>query len=363
MTTRDSKSATSRLSALVRRRSLLTGGVAAVGLLLVSEGISEPASAATQPATGTDLSATVSQPRAVRTFSTDFRSMHTADVGGMVVLASTSAVERGARCELSYDARVFEASAPVVMTSRRVSRVAAEFDGSGAAGRVAFAIDQPFGADDGEIGVLVPLAARRLYPAENIGPFEPPTLRVTTPDGRSTTVALADAPVASPVTPWGVEVSGAWTAIAVRESQGRTQYRVPAFVRIRSVGPAAAPAGVEVQLTFDRGVVSSCTVTEARIDGETVDHGRFASQAAFDGDELRCVLTLPDEVAAGSVVDIAVEVTGDAGARLEGIVFARVVVTGAESPGRPERATGRRMLIDVTNSGATDSVNAADGMV
>jgi hypothetical protein len=345
---------------MVGRRGVLAGGAGALGLLLLRKFGGSPAAAAAELAV---VGVSVEQRRVVRTFDAGFGSVFETAVGAMVLLSCGEVIAAGSQIQVTYDARVFEVSSPMVMTAQRVVKAVAETNQTADTGQVAFRVDQRFGGDAGDVGVLVPLAVRRLYPGENIGRFAAPMLRVEMPDGRTVTAELAAPLVETPVAPWGVEVSGAWTDIPVREGKTAKSYRVPALVQVRSVGPGAVPAGASMTLNVDRAVVLGCVVVAVTLDGSPVDPAGFAPVSSQEGDAYRAAVTIPAEIEAGSVLEMTFEISGAEGARLDGIVFARAVVEGVSTAERPERVTGRTMLIDVTNSGVVDSVGAAAGMV
>lgn len=342
----------------IGRRGVLVGGVGLVSLALLGEITAGPATAETLPS---PIRAAPTQPRMINTFSADFGTVFSSSVGSVVQLSCDHKVETGARCEVTYDARLYEVSTPMIITPRHVKSAEAQTTVEGNLGQATFAVDSAFGGEDGDLAVLVPLIPRELYPAENIGRIATPVMRVVTTDGSATHVELGMSDEEAVAVPWGVELSGSWVEIPVREGRAARTYRLPALVRLRSVGPGPIPAGTVVAVTLDRSVASGCVVTDVVLDNEPIANTGFTTSSSVDGDELRTRVRLPESIESGRILEMTLATTTASAPQLDGIVFARVYSQGVIAADRPERVTGRTTLIDVTNSGAADSVGAASG--
>ena len=202
-------------------------------------------------------------------------------------------------------------------------------------------------AQDDELPVvLLPLRARHLYPAENIGAVAPLTVELSRAGRRERRAYVWKAPeqvTSGPV--WGAHVSASFV-----ETAGA--YRAPAVVRVESVGPQPVPAGALVRVEVDHAV-TGLTVASAEVDGVVVDlTGRLQPGLVTS------VLEVPvPPLAAGSELTLQLEAAGAGSARGDSAAASVRVVVPPGTPGHV-RATGAMLAADVTSSGA--SLHVAD---
>jgi hypothetical protein len=346
----------------VSRRVLLAGGG---GTVLANLLQTDRASAARETATLDRVAVKHLLTQRVECFSQDFATAFGADSASVIELGAASEVAAGTRAVVEFDERMFAAGKPTLFTRGTLRSVSAEKTEHNGRIRVEFEIDRGFGGSEEAIGVGLPMTPRPLYPTENLGELQPAILTVTAPGSASSeTFDLLGTVTPRTVAPWGVEVSGAWDTIRVRELKRERSYRAPSLVRVLSIGPGPVPTGTAT-VTVDGNLIEQLDIEEARIDGETVDPSQVQLETSRIGTELRVEVRTGFEIPAGSALQFSVNPVGR-GERptvSEGIVFARADFTATPDDARPRRSTGRDTFIDVTESGTVEQSDAAEGTV
>ncbi|WP_258725775.1 hypothetical protein [Cellulomonas sp. NS3] len=207
--------------------------------------------------------------------------------------------------------------------------------------------------------VLLPLVPRALYPAENVADVVPLTLTLT---GGAGEYRWADVSTSTPRAPWGAELAAAWTSCGVGAAGAARSYRFPVGVRVAGVGPGPVPAGTRLTVDLDARLVAAVAAPELRLDGAPLDRSRAEVTSTRAGDLLRTVVRLRDEVPAGTVLDVALDVTPSGSAQdVAGLHYATVTLAGVDDAARPQRATGRCSVSDLTSSGTPHAESATCG--
>jgi hypothetical protein len=323
--------------------------------------------ASAAPDSGQSIPVTVSHllTQRVESFCQDFAAAYSADWAGVLELGAAGEVAAGTRAVVEFDERIFAVGKAVLFAGGSVRSVSAVKTDQAGRAQVAFEIDRSFGGGDGTIGIGLPMTPRPLYPGENLGGLQPVVLTLTPPVSESSeSFDLLGSITRRAVAPWGVEVSGAWSTINVRERNKARSYRAPNLVRILSIGPCPAPAGI-VTVTVDGNLIERLDIDSALLDGAPVDASQIQVKTERVSAELRVDIRTAFEVPADSVLEVLVTPHGHGENPTvpEGIVFARAEFAAAVERARPRRATGRDTFIDVTESGTVELADAAKGTI
>jgi hypothetical protein len=199
--------------------------------------------------------------------------------------------------------------------------------------RATVIIPRVIGRDAESLDLAVPLSTRELYPGDNYGRPADIIVETRTPAGavaRSTISRTADV---AAVQPWGVDIACGWTAVAVTDAGRPSTYRFISHVRVESVGPFPVPPGLKVTVQAEDGVAGT----------EILFAPELAAGAAW-------TLALESEMAPDREIG-------------EGVVFARAFAAASDSTSRPERSTGRRLSIAISDSGRPIASTDAQGKV
>ncbi len=346
----------------VSRRMLLTGGGGAVlaNVLGADRALAAPDSRASIPVTVNHLLT-----QGVECFSEDFATAYRADWSGVIELGAAEPIAAGTHAVVEFDERTFAAGKATLFVGGSVRSLSVLNTDHAGRTRIAFDIDHGFGGGDATIGIGLPMTPKPLYPCENLGEPQPAILTLTAPGSESPeSFDLLGSVVPRAVAPWGVEVSGAWSTLDVRERNKQRSYRAPNLVRILNIGPFPAPAGT-VTVTVDGSLVERLDIESALLDGVPIVANLLPVESTRSGQELRADIGTAFEMPVGSVLEIFVspQARGENPTVAEGIVFARTEFASIADDSRPRRSTARDTLIDVTESGTLEQSDAAKGTI
>lgn len=332
----------------VARRTVL-GLLASVGGVVAAS----PARADPRPSTGRRprLALSVVGVVPVVTFAPDWSVTRSFDLPLALRVDGWAGPRDELTLTVTYDRRVLDVVPQGVAASDGMawSTGAARVDAAaGDVGTLSVDLRRPAArAQDDELPVvLLPLRARHLYPAENIGAVAPLTVELARAGGRERRASVWQASeqvTSGPV--WGAHVSASFV-----ETAGT--YRAPTVVRVESVGPRPVPAGSLVRIEVDHAV-TGLTVASAEVDGVVVElAGRLQPGLVTS------VLEVPvPPLAAGSELLLHLEATGAGSPGADQAAASVRVVVPPGAPGHV-RATGAMLAADVTTSGT--SLHVAD---
>jgi hypothetical protein len=348
------------------RRAFVTVGL---GGAVLSQAVAAPASA-TPGDTATDeplhgLTADVIQSAGMLLFSADFSTTHSVRIGTLIRLAADPALPAGTSVTVQYDPNLTSEAPGVILEAgraRELPTTVVNIDER--TSRATVIIPRVIGRDAESLDLAVPLSTRELYPGDNYGRPADIIVETRTPAGavaRSTISRTADV---AAVQPWGVDIACGWTAVAVTDAGRPSTYRFISHVRVESVGPFPVPPGLKVTVQADARVVHSTTVGSVTTEGETLPQTQYrVSSGTEDGVAGTEILFAP-ELAAGAAWTLALESEMAPDREIgEGVVFARAFAAASDSTSRPERSTGRRLSIAISDSGRPIASTDAQGKV
>lgn len=348
---------------ITRRTALavLGAGAGAVGLATSAHGHDGPAAEAV-PAGGPWSSSAV-ETTTLAWFDADFATETLAEVPRVLEVRGLTPSTPELAGVLVFDPRLLARRGDVMLSSAgRVWTVpVAEQRTPEGATELRFGLTSAPGAEahDAATLVLLPLVPRALYPLENVADVVPLALTLT---GGAGEYRWADVSTTAPREPWGAELAAAWTSCGVGAAGAARSYRFPVGVRVAGVGPGPVPAGARVTVDLDARLVAAVTASELRLDGVPLDRSGAEVVSTRVGDLLRTLVHLRDEVPADAVLDVALDVTpSGSGHDVAGLHYATVTLAGVDDAARPQRATGRYSVSDLTSSGTPHAESATCG--
>ncbi|MGW6132528.1 hypothetical protein ACWFNE_21080 [Cellulomonas sp. NPDC055163] len=348
---------------ITRRTALavLGAGAGAVGLATSAHG-HEGAAAQPSPAAGS-WSSTAVEATTLAWFDAGFTTETLAEVPRVLEVRGLTPATPELAGVLVFDPRLLARRGDVMLSSAgRVWTVpVAEHRTADGATELRFALTNAPGAEPHDAPTLVslPLVPRALYPAENVADAVPLTLTLT---GGAGEYRWADVSTTAPSAPWGAELAAAWTSCGVGAAGAARSYRFPVGVRVAGVGPGPVPAGTRLTVDLDARLVAAVAASELRLDGAALDRSGAEVTSTREGGLLRTVVRLRDEVPAGAVLDVALDVTPSGSTHdVAGLHYATVTLAGVDDAARPQRATGRCSLSDLTSSGTPNAESATCG--
>lgn len=344
------------------RRAVLTVGAAAVSTAILTTPAQAGGPARTLPTTVVLHPLETAQ---VVTYDPTWATQHTLELPLAVSIAGYAQPGAGLAVTVTFDPRVLASTDRAAVAAGQSSWSAtcppAEVLPDGTA-RIVIDVVRPDGAPRRRSvsTIVLPLRRLDLYPEENIGAAHPVVVEVARQGGRLRNAhTWSSVSQAVPAAPWGAEVAAAWTSLAVPGSDGPLDYRAPFSVRVRSTGPAPVPAGSELVVDLDAGVVAGLSVISATLDGVAVD-GPAADVGVRDETLLRGTWTLPAAVPAGSVLNVVLGCTPVPDpSRPRSLRRAAVTLVGAGQ----QRQTARYTSVDLTSSGTPTTDGVAVGTI
>ena len=346
------------------RRRFVSAGI---GSLILSQTSTAVAAAEIRRPAGrtttSSIKVEVLQSASISSYSADFSDMHTMTAPTFIRLTSVEPVPAGVIVHVEYDRRVFAEGPALVLDDGRPRTLPAPVtEINRDVARASVHIPTEIGTAENSVRLALPVTPRVLFPRENLGRPADVIVEVQPPDRPGSRNTLSRTTDASGVQAWGIAVSGSWATTRVSDGSGLRTYRVPSRVRVDSVGPHAVPAGLSVVVEADANVVSSFNAIEVRLNEILVSTALYTVET-FSGDGVtRIELLFGPEIPSSQALTVTLEPTlRDVPAVGTGIVFARVYANASGSAQRPERATGSRMAIAISNSGEPLAPTDAEG--
>lgn len=352
------------------RRSVVAAVSGGVALLLL-----DPLPVGAAPALGRTnpppspigrLLLTGDQPLPFRRYTADFSTRLDASYMAAARLSTPTTVPAGARATLTYDPRIFEPTAAIVVGHGPVMKVSPSIqDASGTTGSLEFTIDREVGSGDESLLLVMPLNFRPLYPNENLGSMTPTTLTITSESTSDpATLILTEDTASDASAPWGIDVTGVWADAPIVNRNRQRSYRYPALVHITSVGPSATPAGCVLTVNVDASIVGSTSVTSVTRGDEIVSPSRYATATSVNGGARSLEVTFVDEIEPGVSIQVSLDsiLLNPLGSS-DSVTVARASFSGADTDARPQRKTTGETFIDVTSSGTATTADSTVGGV